>query len=575
MSVITLESSYQNSNKKSNNNEWETTFKQDYIINEGDVVLLKNVFINDKSLSGSILIYEDTTIEIEFGYYYINGLQGVQYIPRPVYPYPNPILPTFNPNYELIWYDNTGKVLPNGPLQNNYIYSDEANIPNGVPAYYYQQEPATGWPQENFAYDFKAYVYHNYNPVNKYTLIKNKVSCVIEKGSYSPSALANLLTQKLSSVNGNMSINVFNKQLQSLPVNQNSLYSGSNLLVGIGSFTPNIQPSPQTGPDVIYANRFIGSYVNQYDGQGNLDLSGYEQFSIQPKPYQDLYIGASEFAIDYDEINQNFLFSYIHTPMYAGLDNNSGVPSVVFVRFATGDPSGQDVKFFLSDLFTQTKNSGIFITDLQPATFWENLGFNLPDIIVNTTNGVDIGEVLTKTTDQQMPLSSVFAGSQFTNAFASNQAVRTGLVNTGLVTNDPQGAPFNSFNAGYINFIDSTNNLPIQATNAYQSQDAGFYYISCDIGLGSLSDDGKSQTKEIMGIVSKQFNVNDFITGFSDSSITYQHNGPPTMLNNLKIKILDKNKNLVKNLDENSCAFIQIIKQVQPIITNPGLPSNK
>ena len=119
--------------------------------------------------------------------------------------------------------------------------------------------------------------------------------------------------------------------------------------------------------------------------------------------------------------------------------------------------------------------------------------------------------------------------------------------------------------------------MPIVATNAYQSQNAGFYYISVDIGLGSLTDDSTSQNNEIMGIVSKQFNVNDFITGFSDSSITYQHNGPATMLNSLKVKILDKNKNLVQNLDENSCVFIQIIKENQPTVStgsNPGLPTS-
>lgn len=568
MSVITLESSYLNSNKKANNNEWETTFKQDYIINDGDVILLKNVFINDKSLSGSILINENQVIEIEFGYYYINGFQSFQYRPQAMYP--APALPYFSTNYNLVWYDQSGNVLPNGPLQNNYIYADSAYVPE----YYYQQEPLTGWPQKNFKYDFKCYVYHNYNPVNKYSLIKNKVSCVIEKGSYSPSELASILTQKLSSVNNNMSINVFNKQFQSLPVNQNSLYSGSNLLVGINSFTPNIQPSPQTGPDVIYANRFLGSYVNQYDVSGNLNLSGYEQFSIQSEPYEDLYIGAQEFAIDYNLETQSFQFSYMHSPMYAGASNTTGVPSVVFTRIATGEDVGSQVEFFLSDLFTQTKNSGIFITDLQPPLFWENLGFNLTDLIVNTENGVDIGEILSKTTDQQMPLSSVFAGSKFQNAFNINQVVNYGLVNTGLVTNNPQGIPFNNFDGGYLNFIQSSNNLPIQATNAYQSQNAGYYYISCDLGLGSLTDDGKSQSNEIMGIVSKQFNVNDFITGFSDSSITYQHNGAPTMLNNLKIKILDKNKNLVKNLDENSCVFLQIIKQDQPIISNPGLPTS-
>ena len=553
MSVITLESSYLNSKKKANNSEWETTFKQDYIINDGDIILLKNVFINDKSLSGSILINENQVIEIEFGYYYINGFQSFQYRPQQMYPVLSESY--FSYNFYLDWYGPNNVSLPYGPLQNNYIYP---YVPGEyVPNYSYQQEPPGGWPQTNFKYDFKPYVFHIFQD-NKYLLVKNKVQCLIEKGSYSPSQLASILTQKLSSVNNNMSITVYDASGNA--TRTNTLYSGSNLLVGIQSYTD--------------ANRFIGSYTNKYDANGNLDLSGYPQFEIQTEPYQDLYIGSSEFAIDFDEINQNFQFSYMHTPMYAGSSNSTGTPSIVFSRIATGENIGDEVAFFLSDLYTQTKNSGIFITNLEPPSFWSSLGFNLTDIVVNTENGIDTGEILSKTTDQQMPLSSVFAGSQFSNQFNLNQVVNFGLVNTGLVTSNPQGQPFNTFNGGYINFIQSTNNLPIQATNAYQSQNSGYYYVSCDIGLGSLTDDGKSQTNEIMGIVSKQFNVNDFITGFSDSSITYQHNGPPTMLNNLKIKILDKNKNLVKNLDENSCVFIQIIKQSTPLISNPGLPTS-
>ena len=392
---------YLNSNKKLGNNQWESVYKQDYIINEGDVILLKNVFINDKSLSGSILINEDQVIEIEFGYYYINGFQAFQYIPRQMYPVSTDS--TITPNYNLYWYDASHNHLPDGPLQNNYIYLD------GIypPSYSYQQEPAGGWPQFNFPYDFKPYVFHKIEN-NEYTLIKNKVQCLIEKGSYSPSQLASILTQKLSSVNNNMSITVYDSSGNK--TRTNTLYSGSNLLVGIQSLTDD--------------NIFIGSYVNQYDASGNLDLSRYPQFMIQTEPYQDLFIGAQEFAIDYNLETQSFQFSYMHSPMYAGASNTTGVPSVVFTRIARGFDDGTLVDFFLSDLFTQTKNSGIFITDLQPSNFWENLGFNLSDIIVNTENGIDTGEILSKTTDQQMPLSSVFAGSQFTNAYNTNQVVK-------------------------------------------------------------------------------------------------------------------------------------------------------
>jgi hypothetical protein len=57
----------------------------------------------------------------------------------------------------------------------------------------------------------------------------------------------------------------------------------------------------------------------------------------------------------------------------------------------------------------------------------------------------------------------------------------------------------------------------------------------------------------------------------NQQSIPWVEKYRPTQFDDI---VLDKNKNPVQNLDENSCVFLQIIKESQPMISNPGLPTS-
>jgi len=66
------------------------------------------------------------------------------------------------------------------------------------------------------------------------------------------------------------------------------------------------------------------------------------------------------------------------------------------------------------------------------------------------------------------------------------------------------------------------------------------------------------------------------ITGFADAGIPYTHVGNPTMISDLRVRILDEFKNVVTDLGSNNTVFIELqkqgpiqLKQEQAEIKNP------
>ena len=66
----------------------------------------------------------------------------------------------------------------------------------------------------------------------------------------------------------------------------------------------------------------------------------------------------------------------------------------------------------------------------------------------------------------------------------------------------------------------------------------------------------------VVGVVSKQYNANDFITGYgSDSGVPYIHHGQPQVISSLKIRVIDPASDLpVVGLGANSTVLLEIIK---------------
>jgi hypothetical protein len=71
-------------------------------------------------------------------------------------------------------------------------------------------------------------------------------------------------------------------------------------------------------------------------------------------------------------------------------------------------------------------------------------------------------------------------------------------------------------------------------------------------------------SSNIVGIVSRYYEINSFTSGTSDDAVVYQHKGQPITLSDFKVRILTPSKELAPNLGDGTSVFLEIIKAEAP-----------
>ena len=486
---------------KLNNASWENILPKPINVLDINQLAIKTGFINDSQLSGSnIEILEDTIVALEFGYYIINGVQFCKYSGV------NDMQYYFIPQW-------VG--APNGPGQPTDI-----NLLDGA--------------QVPIVTDGKLYVWHQSDPSRPsgYSPVSGRVELDLKAGSYTPQQIANVITNKLSSVN--------NKDLQgdSIPggvPNIDQLNSGSQLyrnattdtLVNEGFFLDSYTNSVWD-PAVVRRFRYVAQ------AQGGAPLAPSDSYS------PTFFVGTDQIALDYDDVSETFQWSFIHKPT-TDPDNNGEISNVLY-RSTMALPLGAE---YVGPLKTQSKMTGIFFTKLEPANFWESLGFDINSITVNISDGVNVDEVRNKTTDNQIGLSTISLRSPAGNSMIVNQTYT-----------DPRPLPIQSL----LTFTAENNIVPLKASRTYKASNSPFYLISLEFGPSNNYSDADKVYNHIFAVVGKYFQANDFVMITGDSSIPHIHQGAGYMISSFKVKILDKNKNLVRNLGPNSTIFLELIQ---------------
>jgi hypothetical protein len=516
--VIIIESSCLEDNKESNSS-WETFLPKPIIVENGDMINMKSAYINQESLTGSnILLDVDTKLVFEFGFYIINGIQ---------------FCATGNAINECQYY-----FLPT-------YCTNPASAPNTPvgpgPA---QDINMNTLAQQDVITDFEPYVFHAYDSVNNtFELITDRFEMEIKAGSYTPQEIQTIITDRLSSINGQ----VLQGDRRGNQIEFTQLFSGSRFLLNATSF-----------------NYGATSYwLDSYTSTTNMDTV--RKFRMVPQTAGNAplapantnvptyFIGTNQMALDYDDISQTFQWSFIHMPM---VDPSDGQIANALTRMTF--KYNNNVDYYVGPIHSQTKQGGIFFTKLEPVSFWEQLGFNLNNVVVDTSNGIDITEVMKKTSDQQLGLTTILSLSPLNN----------------MVVN--QGWEGNQVPLFILKYLQNNNIVPLKAESTYQSSNSGYYLISTELGFNNEYNDGNKIYGNISAIASKQWIQNDFVSVFDDGGIPYIHSGSPFLLSSVKVKILNSQKNLAENLKPNSTLFIQIIKgnQQEEMIPSKKQPSN-
>jgi hypothetical protein len=290
---------------------------------------------------------------------------------------------------------------------------------------------------------------------------------------------------------------------------------------GLGDSTPGdggltVPPQPWTNfYGIVFGNNTTS--IRFYDP---------ENFNVNRAMYMEgrNYMGSSQLALLFNDNNDGkFSFKYMHTPFYNGGQESISVYNVVGATFY----------YFLAQ-------SGIFFTQLEPASFWFGLlGFN-QNILVSDN-------LITHTLNQKLVLGQNITSNLITYDNVFNKAKWT--------ESPPIDTPY------YTTSQDTFKIIGLELQTAFVSP----YFIIQILGLGNtnLLDDNKTY-QTIAQICSKQYDNNGVITTYPDNiPFYYNTSNEPLLISSLRVRILDgvsKQPTLI--LGNNNNIFIQIVKAI-------------
>ena len=301
------------------------------------------------------------------------------------------------------------------------------------------------------------------------------------------------------------------------------LYTPTSLAVEITRQLATIK-SPQNGAQFT-DNRFVwyedeltwfNLLIDPIERNGTtFDFNNYYTYN-NPRNY---LTGARQVAVIYNDQGDNkFQFQYLHSPRY--------------------DDQGEQIVAW-SNNTPINRESGCMFIDMQPRDFWTSLGFNVNDITVKF-NDVSL----------QVPNIQI---TDFVNDLMTTE---------NLITIDDLFPLTGRYTTGYISKVSNfTRGIYAEQFYSFKSLNA-FYIVELVSPYTQLYLSGVNQrNKFINAVVSRNYTQNNFITGYSDSGVTYVHKGEPIVLSSIRSRILNPDtKDTDNSIGPNNYIILNIIK---------------
>lgn len=586
-----LELSRYNSTDKPSNANWISKLAKPVIINNGDLIQVRDSFIDCQLIdSQSIEIQDDTTLSFQFCYWIQRNGIG-QYM----------ITNTENYPYTV----NFGNI--NGDA--NTTYQND-----GLPFILVNINPTPGDKKSG-------------HPVIE------TASIFLQKGVYERSFLADEITRKFEkvSIKPNTSLDYYidNGNL----TNFQNFTNGSVTIVSDdnGNFTNFTQPTPQPPPykSTPYAISTFQKqlYLGVWKGNPNqpappenvrtclfyIDENGYytpcmlkpmtdnDYLPVSngffapitaPNPtgffflnwmgadytmYDAGFIGAPQIQLTYNQQGGNirYAFDYMHTPIISNTGEVAGVhvqqnddqdvitPSDIWISPVYASSGLMFVNIYDQNTYNTNgvvevpllEQMGFKISDLIPLDDLASV-FNPNNLFTNPTyTPFKYSNFLKYTTRQFLTMNSIVSNSSINvQAMSNSTAVDAYKVNI------PSSSLLPIIN-GY-NLSSSLNTEPLIASTAPIASltNSGHYLIEV-YGYDSDYIDNEG-FRLVKAIVSSYYFSENFASALEDSLI-YQHMGESISLQNIQVRILNPcTHNESRNLGSNSSVYLQIIKPI-------------
>lgn len=399
----------------------------------------------------------------------------------------------------------------------------------------------------------------------------------IPSGSYSPNALARVMTNAIT-------------QIQ----------EGSDLIQnGAGGVADNIL---LTSVKQLYANglskdpnnNFAPDPVAERRNKNPVFLSEFDArmltFGSAPdiEPEKNVLIGTANFNIQFlpDEgAEGSFAIGGLHNSLFSlltpatGNQTQGGIDNTQVVRHVKSTQIVND-EFGVNPEFYAGKQTGILLTSLTPTEIWfDQMGFDT-SVLVNFT---------TKTNSEVGGRTTKIPATTF-----STDLIRTGvnatsdIIGTAVIANQAAGfydvapepvrvikradAPDPTDELSQLAFlfreIQVSNSALLNAKNPFNGVvggqlNAGYYLVEISgSAINATKIGGSTYSKTIMGIVSRYYNLNSFTSSLDgEGSFTYIHptDAEPIMMNSFRVRILEPNGVLTQSIKPQTTVFLNVI----------------
>ena len=584
------------------NAEWTNHLSTPVVINNGDIISVRNSYIDTTlTTTTSIEIEEDIILTLNVIYYINNTGVGIYYtifnssggVPKPT------ILTTYN-------------------AMNAFEPTYQLNGPDGLPYVLVYDAP-----------DIPAL---NGKPVVETIYIN------IPKNVYEKTALAELITKQLELVNIQPTNEIMSEPSQLFT---NGTVSPESTTDGtFFNFTqPTSKPDPTKVVTTIQKQIYYGININNkqklffYNSTNQLtacklvpmtDNPNYENISHLPAGtiitplmnttiasnqiipqvsygsdtyylYDAGFIGANQMSIVYDVNSNRFSFEYMHTPIIQGGNQGGGVE--VCMSFtnqigytSNGNPLNKRISYL-------TSSSGLMIVnaytkynpeEITEDNFLTQIGFKLNDII----DLEDLYDVFNGNNNMLSPTYNKFKYTNFLKYTTRNYAPMGILSQQGEIVTIPSIVPnkdnvvfsmtinpsifFTTFDndgtfpykyrgAGF-SVAESNITIQITASNPAKSSNQNTGHFLLDLSSYPSNYVNNQKTYNIKSIIGNYYlSQNSFCEGTYEPLI-YQHIGEPIVLSRIDVKIMSPyTKQAATNLGTNSSVYLQITNQIQPL----------
>lgn len=612
------------------NASWKTNLTKGVVINEGDIITIRNCFINSNTSDAeNIEIPEDLTLNLDVGYYDINygtlssaGLDNIDY------------------DYYIAYNENIGTVATLTGLTFRCIYSSQpfdnwlyasASFRNtsgytykltwGVDVHTQDPVPIPKPPSGSHINVSVALNYPNIiistlkvdnglsvsaflgpswigSGQGGLSLNTGNVEIIVPKGEYTRAGIAKYITDNLQlaqKLYKDPILEIGNDMLRRTDQGQNhvpftnyivndpldqaqvilsesfanvdavkttglnfgstvtleyTLYDVNNEAISRQTKTATIESEANDGIDVqvdqtviikFTTNIFdlddiyrLGIMIVQVTVQptvSNLVFQrvGYDPTDANTKRYiypNPTFYGSSENVLAYDEDRSVFTFQYLHMPYYG-----SNPPTICIRQEKNTTVTNNEA---YNKYYTVSQLGGVFFINLTPMSFWESLGFTSDQLIVPVQPNLMINR------------------ADLVNRITSGYSSLASIID---ISNPKQ------INLNIANDIATTDTIEIYGKSLDDVSTGGFYLVDVNLGGGQNYLFQGGNKNNIQAIVSKYNQIRDYVTGYSDSSIGYQHVGVPYELQTISVNILDPETKLPdQNIGSKSTIFLQITK---------------